>query len=348
MATTSKNFFVKINNRWTLGTFYVKADNEWKMGTPSIILHTNKTNFAVVENYGSNESYGFKPIGNNWYESTNQYLNNSVSICKITITINSPAEVKLNYIIEGEGKYDCGYISKNILNEDYEQVDEEKNKSIHVFDGDDGEGQITLGSLSAGSHTYYIKYKKDYSVSNEIDTLRFQLVGIPTSGEEDYEPPECTSNCPCDGDYGCDYDCGCDGDCGYDCPCDYDCRCDYDCGCDGDCGYDCGCDGDCGCDSYYDCGCDGHYDCPCDIDCECDVYYECECDVYYECECDGHYDCEDCEWDCPCGLIDEGCVCDGECDCDGNCDWDCPCDTEECGSDCSCDEDCSSDCWLKG
>lgn len=121
-------------------------------------------------------TYGFELNDDGYYESTNNGVNNSYSLCKVSFYSNGMSNMKLNCINSGESSYDFGILSTvdNTLKAS-STVD-----SSNVFKSFKGASStsvqtVDFGVVAFGYHFIYVKYRKDSSSSSGNDSLQFTV-----------------------------------------------------------------------------------------------------------------------------------------------------------------------------
>lgn len=124
----------------------------------------------------SGATYGFVLNSNGYYESTNNGINNSYSICKVNININKTALLYVDCINYAESSYDFGILSN--LNTSLLLSDSADTTNVKKsFKGSSSSAiqTVSYGSLSAGNYYIYIKFIKDVSQSSNNDSLQFKI-----------------------------------------------------------------------------------------------------------------------------------------------------------------------------
>ena len=124
----------------------------------------------------SGASYGFSLNSSGYYESTNKGVNNSASVCVVTLNITSLCDVVFSCINYAESNYDFGILS----NLDTTLTTTNKADSTNVKKSFKGSSKssvqtVTYSSVSAGTHTIYVKYRKDSSVNSNNDSFQFKI-----------------------------------------------------------------------------------------------------------------------------------------------------------------------------
>ena len=131
--------------------------------------------------------YPFVMNSNGYYESTNNGVNNSFALCKVTFSLvtilGTTGSVSFSVINFAESNYDYGIFSNldTTLSASYTADSTNVYKS---FKGNSSSSVQTVtysnvsGSMLGKSHFIYIKYRKDGSNSNNNDSLQFKLTSM--------------------------------------------------------------------------------------------------------------------------------------------------------------------------
>ena len=131
--------------------------------------------------------YGFKPIGNGYWESQNQKKSNSYSLCKIIF--KGKGDLTLHCINESEAGGDYGIIGNinQVLrsdNSDDTAVSDVKEsfKSTATTTKD-----VVFNNIDTKGEEGFImcKYLKDFSVNKGSDSLKFRLSTIFSVSQDD-------------------------------------------------------------------------------------------------------------------------------------------------------------------
>lgn len=132
------------------------------------------TSYSVQ--YVDGATYGFTLNEDGYYESTNNGVDKSYSICKVNITTDGISKVYFDCINSGENNYDFGILSNvdSTLTLDYTE------DSANVFKSFKGSSNTSVqtvdyGVLTEGEHFVYVKYRKDSSASSDNDSLQFKV-----------------------------------------------------------------------------------------------------------------------------------------------------------------------------
>ena len=132
--------------------------------------------------------YGFKPIGNGYWESQNQKKSRSYSLCKIIF--KGKGDLTLHCINESEAGLDYGIIGNinQVLKSDY-TADSDVKESFKVA----GSAMATttkdvvFNNIDTKGEEWFImcKYLKDGSVDKGSDSLKFRLPAIFSVSQDD-------------------------------------------------------------------------------------------------------------------------------------------------------------------
>ena len=132
--------------------------------------------------------YGFKPIGNGYWESQNQKKSNSYSLCKIIF--KGKGDLTLHCINESEAGWDYGIIgninkvlkSNSTPDSDVSDV-KESFKSTMVTTTKD----VVFNNIDTKGEEWFImcKYIKDGSRDKGSDSLKFRLPAIFSVSQDD-------------------------------------------------------------------------------------------------------------------------------------------------------------------
>ena len=132
-----------------------------------------------VQNVGA--TYGFTKLSDGYYESTNQGINSSVSLCKIKFRILLGSVITFSCISYAESSYDYGMIGvTNVtLDETYDSSEYNDTTKIqkHFKSSNSSSVQTYTMTLTKGEYEVYIKYFKDGSNHSGNDSFRFKVTG---------------------------------------------------------------------------------------------------------------------------------------------------------------------------
>lgn len=132
--------------------------------------------------------YGFKPIGNGYWESQNQKKSNSYSLCKIIF--KGKGDLTLHCINESEAGWDYGIIGKTnqVLKSDY-SADSDVKESFKVAGSTMATTtkDVVFNNIDTKGEEWFImcKYLKDGSGNNGSDSLKFRLPVIFSVSQDD-------------------------------------------------------------------------------------------------------------------------------------------------------------------
>ena len=149
-----------------------------KVATSNQLKYYDEYNSTIEHVSG----YEFVMNEDGYYESTNQGVNNSYSLCKVTFTIEETKSLTFEIINYAETNYDFGIFS----NLDKTLTSSYSADSTNVYKSYKGSSSLSVVSLtysniSAGEHFIYIKFRKDSSTSSYNDSLQFRIVNTPNS-----------------------------------------------------------------------------------------------------------------------------------------------------------------------
>lgn len=121
-------------------------------------------------------TYNFVLNEDGYYESTNNGVDKSYSICKVNITTDGISNVYFDCINSAENNYDFGILSNidSTLTLGYTA------DSTNVFKSFKGASStsvqtVNYGVLTEGTHYIYVKFIKDVSSSSGNDSLQFKV-----------------------------------------------------------------------------------------------------------------------------------------------------------------------------
>lgn len=134
---------------------------------------TKKSTYTVEAVEGA--SYGFSLNSKGYYESTNKWIDNSASVCRVRLDLVSNSNIVFTCINYAESNYDYGILGK--LDKNLTTTSDEDNTYAKSFKGHSQSGtQIyTYNSVEAGNHFIDVKYRKDYSDSSGNDSFQFKI-----------------------------------------------------------------------------------------------------------------------------------------------------------------------------
>ena len=132
----------------------------------------------------STTSYPVQSIGDGWYQTTNSLENSSISYCKIVIDCQEEtAFLGLECICGGEfPNHDYGFIGK--LDTEVINNNDIIEENLYTTVVNQTESSLTFQvKIPKGNHYFYIGYKKDASVDNNIDYLKFRILNTPSQSQ---------------------------------------------------------------------------------------------------------------------------------------------------------------------
>lgn len=124
----------------------------------------------------SGASYGFALNSAGYYESQNKAKKSTSAVCKVVLDIKSDCKMYVDCINYAESNYDYGLLSEL----DTTLGTSASADSTNVFKSFKGLQSpnvvsVDYGTISAGSHFIYVKFRKDSSVDKNNDTLQFTI-----------------------------------------------------------------------------------------------------------------------------------------------------------------------------
>lgn len=122
----------------------------------------------------SGASYGFALNSDGYYESQNKGVNSSAALCVVTFNMPTSGTVYFDCINYAEANYDYGILGNidGTLSTSYTA----DSTYYHRFYGKSMSTVQTVSyTMESGTHTIYVKFRKDSSVSSNNDSLQFQV-----------------------------------------------------------------------------------------------------------------------------------------------------------------------------
>lgn len=132
------------------------------------------------------DTYYFKnesSFNNNWYKSTNEAIANSMSLALVTFTLANNATIAID-VLDYQNESSCDYgtiglldsntLSTSTYSTSYSQTSGAiswTGSSNHIQGGE----TVIFENVSSGTHTLYIRYRKDSSVDNANDKFYFRI-----------------------------------------------------------------------------------------------------------------------------------------------------------------------------
>ncbi|MBQ7881039.1 MAG: InlB B-repeat-containing protein, partial [Clostridia bacterium] len=145
------------------------------------ILYAKFVDPYTVENTSDSGNYGFELNSSGYWESQNNGVSYSYSLCKVTFNLTASATVTFTVINYAESDYDFGIFS-NLNTTLTASYTEDSSNVYKSFKGSSSASTQTLTyDIPTGTSYIYVKYRKDSSVSNYNDSLQFK-VAITTTG----------------------------------------------------------------------------------------------------------------------------------------------------------------------
>lgn len=173
------------NNGWKeySARIYNSTTKAWEEYEPDI--YPFSISIGIEPTYvvatASGATYGFELNSDGYYESTNAGVNSSASVSVVTVTVKSSGyTMYIDCINYAEPNYDFGIISNigSTLGTTYTADTSTtavkqsfKESSYHT----DSVQSISYGELEVGTHTFYVKYRKDSSQHHNKDSFQFTV-----------------------------------------------------------------------------------------------------------------------------------------------------------------------------
>lgn len=123
----------------------------------------------------SGASYGFELNSNNYYESENKGVNDSYAICRVKLNLGSKAKVIFNCINYAETDYDYGLLGNVDTALTLGTYADPDSVAKNFKGSSELNIQTFIYILTEGEHFIDVKFIKDYSNSNNNDTLQFTV-----------------------------------------------------------------------------------------------------------------------------------------------------------------------------
>ena len=164
---------------------WVYSDDEWYANwTANTYGVSYNANGGRISNSPSLDSvthisgYSFSLNSDGYYESSNNGVNNSYSLCRVNFTANAGTTVTFYVINYAESNYDFGIFS-NLNTKLSSSYTEDTSNVYRSFKGSSSSSEQTVSYniTSSGTHYIYIKYRKDSSNSPYNDSLQFRMYG---------------------------------------------------------------------------------------------------------------------------------------------------------------------------
>lgn len=139
--------------------------------------YTNGYTVAAV----SGSTYTFVDNGAGYYESNNKGVDSSYALARTTVTTDGTKYVIVEYLCSCEAYYDYGLIST--INTTFANSTSQDSNTIISRPGY-GDGfalsvkKVSFGKLSAGTHTFDVKFIKDSSSASGADSMVFKVMFV--------------------------------------------------------------------------------------------------------------------------------------------------------------------------
>lgn len=147
---------------------------------------TQQSSTAGDYSIATRGSYGFTVNSNGYYQSSNNGVNKSCAVCRISFDLPVSSTITFQYINYAEATYDFGVFG-NVdvaLTTDYypagsngATISETSYKKACNTSADNTSSvqTLTYSNVSAGEHFIDVKYSKDDGTSSNNDTLQFKI-----------------------------------------------------------------------------------------------------------------------------------------------------------------------------
>ena len=153
----------------------------WTANTYGVSYNANGgriSNSPSLDSVTNISGYSFSLNSDGYYESSNNGVNNSYSLCRVNFTANAGTTVTFYVINYAESDYDFGIFSNlnTTLSSSYTA---DTSNVYRSFKGSSSSSEQTVSYdiTSSGTHYIYIKYRKDGSASLYNDSLQFRMYG---------------------------------------------------------------------------------------------------------------------------------------------------------------------------
>lgn len=181
-VTTPTGFAYYNGNSWIIPKIYYYTGSVWVSPTFQYYSNSNWNPVPPAPDYSwevvdiSGASYGFNLLSDGYYESTNQGMDYSYSICKVNIVADGTSAMYVDCINYAESNFDYGLLSEldTTLGLNYNADSTGVKQSFKGMSTANVQ-TIYYGVPSKGSHYIYVKFIKDQSTSNNNDSLRFRV-----------------------------------------------------------------------------------------------------------------------------------------------------------------------------
>ena len=157
------------------GVTILNVDGTLEGMKEAYIVDTIVSSFTVTK--PDSGSYTFNLNSNGYYESNNKGVQSSYALCKIQFNVvNDGSTITFDCICYGESGYDYGLFSQ--LDGTLTSSNTADSNAYFTFYGKASSSvqQVVYNNVSKGTHSIYIKYRKDGSVDSGNDTLQFKII----------------------------------------------------------------------------------------------------------------------------------------------------------------------------
>ena len=145
---------------------------------PETPTYTNGYTVASV----SGSAYTFVDNGSGYYESNNQGVDDSYALARTTVTTDGTKYVVVEYLCDSEVYWDYGLIST--IDTTFATSVDPDNNTVITRPTTSGDGfarsvkKVNFGKLTAGTHTFDVKFIKDSSNGSYADSMVFKVTFV--------------------------------------------------------------------------------------------------------------------------------------------------------------------------
>lgn len=158
---------------------YIVGSSDLPEPEPETPAYTNGYTVAAV----SGSTYKFNDNGAGYYVSNNNGVDSSYALSRVTVTTDGTKNVIVEYQHNTEVYWDYGLIS-NIDTTFAASVNPDSNSMVTRPTNGDGLAsavkKVNFGKLSAGTHTFDVKFIKDSSGARGTDNMKFKVTFVDT------------------------------------------------------------------------------------------------------------------------------------------------------------------------
>ena len=136
----------------------------------------NAPSYVISDVSGASYGFTLKKVGfAEYYESTNQGVNSSAALCRVTFSVSTATTVRFDCINYAESNYDFGIFG--LVDTALDTTYATDSSVAHSFKGSSSsEIQSVTYEIPTGTHFIDIKFRKDTSTSSNNDSLQFKLL----------------------------------------------------------------------------------------------------------------------------------------------------------------------------